>query len=196
MKSNGNGNGHLQKFYGALTPRERAAALFEAYARKDEAEADALTDSAPRKEYEIVHHANEIHALMMLIYAYTANQLSAGLRMTTLFLWARKDEDEDADDGIEAARMSAYGIMERLAAWEALCKNIGVSTSAALFVTELEEDLKMLCTVAKTIAPDREEAAEIWTERGTKAEMPTRENILKVYTDAYEGIAHRWDRRI
>jgi hypothetical protein len=196
MKTNGNGNGHLQKFYGALTPRERAAALFEAHARKDNAEADALTASAPRKEYEIVHHANEIHALMMVVSSYALNQLATGLRMTLLFLWSDKDKPEDKDDNIKAARMSAYAITERLAAWETLCKNIGVSTSAALHMTEMQSELKMLCEIAKTLAPDREEAAEIWTEHRAKAEMPTREDILKQFTDAYEGIAHRWDRRI
>jgi hypothetical protein len=191
MKANGNGN--LQKFYGHLAARERMAALIEAIARGDTQEADALTDSAPHKTYEIPHHRREVEAIIGLTLSYAINQLTTGLRLMVLVAWSKPDADgtEVDEEAFDAARTYAFKASELAYAWEDLCKELGIAERTVTKLTDAQDEIETILAVARTIVPTPEQAAAIWKAKWGIHEVPTREARLITLRNTYNEIALR-----
>ena len=90
----------INKLYTKLTPHEQAALSFEAAARRDEAEFDAIISSVPREIYRCVHNdfKERVMGLFALAGDYGINYWKARTALLMACNLSRKGESKDCSE--------------------------------------------------------------------------------------------------
>lgn len=127
----------VNKLYSKLTPHEQAALTFEAAARRDESEIDAIIANVPRQTYQGVHadYKQRATGLYMLVGEYGLNYWQARAALLMVLNLSRGDESMDCAD------MSLH-LLAKIASMDAaltdVCRQIKVDVEAVKMMAGCE----------------------------------------------------------